>query len=135
MELIQWNSALSVKIAEIDEQHQYLIKLINKLFEAVLEGEANKIIEETINKLEDYASVHFSTEEIYFEKYNYPGAELHKSEHKEMQEKIAGYKSELMKSNGSLPMEVFNFLKDWLQEHIMDNDQKYSKYLIKNGVK
>ncbi len=135
MELIQWNSALSVKIAEIDEQHQYLIKLINKLFEAVLEGEANKIIEETINKLEEYASVHFSTEEIYFDKYNYPEAESHKSEHKVMQEKIAGYKAELMKSNGSLPMEVFNFLKDWLQEHIMDNDQKYSKYLIKNGVK
>lgn len=134
MDLIAWNNEMSVDIDVIDEQHQYLLKLINQLFEAVLEGEGNTIIEEIINKLIEYSSEHFATEEEYFDKYDYPEANLHKLEHVEFTKKVNSYKSQLINSEEKLPIEVFNFLKDWLREHILISDIKYSQYLRKKGV-
>lgn len=44
------------------------------------------------------------------------------------------FKKELLNGKNTLPMEVFNFLKDWLTEHILISDKKYSKYLNSKGV-
>jgi len=38
MALFDWNDQLSVGVAEIDKQHQELVKLINDLHEAMREG-------------------------------------------------------------------------------------------------
>ena len=81
MELISWTDEMSVNINEIDEQHKKLIELINNLFNAMLEGKAQDIINKTIDELINYANYHFSTEENYFEKHNYPGFHSHKIQH------------------------------------------------------
>ena len=33
-----------------------------------------------------------------------------------------------------LSLEVMNFLKDWLKNHIQDSDQKYGQFLNEKGI-
>ena len=42
MAFMQWNTALSVKVAEIDEQHKQLIAMINDLHSAMKTGQAKE---------------------------------------------------------------------------------------------
>ena len=134
MELIIWTDEMSVNINEIDEQHKKLIKLINNLFNAMLEGKAQEIINKTVDDLIDYTEYHFTTEENYFENHSYPGFHNHKIQHSYFKDEILIFKNELLNGKSTVPMDVFNFLKDWLTEHIMNSDKKYSKYLNSKGV-
>jgi hemerythrin len=78
MELIQWNNNLSVGIAEIDSQHQRLIKLINDLNDAMRVGKGKDVTGKIINELTNYTLTHFTKEESYFAKYAYPETDAHK---------------------------------------------------------
>jgi len=135
MDLIQWTDEMSVKIEKIDEQHKYLIKLINQLFEAMIEGEAYKILNDIINKLIEYSEYHFNEEENLLEKNGYSESEAHKLTHKYFIDEINNFKNEIADGKTTLSIEVFNFLKDWLTDHILKTDQKYSRFLVKKGVK
>ena len=134
MDLINWTEEMSVNIEEIDNQHKKLIDLINELFSAMLDGNAQKIIDKTVNDLIDYTDYHFTTEENYFENHSYPGSHNHKIQHSYFKDEILIFKNELLNGKTTVPMDVFNFLKDWLTEHILNSDKKYSKYLNSKGV-
>ena len=134
MDLFTWTDDFSVNIAEIDKQHKKLIEIINNLFNAMLEGSAQEIINKTVDELINYADYHFSTEENYFDRHNYPGFHNHQIQHSFYKDEILQFKKELLNGKSTVPMEVFNFLKDWLTEHIMNSDKNYSKYLNSKGV-
>ena len=68
MALIQWSSSLSVKVKQIDDEHQKLIKLINDLNDAMRVGKGKEALGKIINELVNYAAVHFNTEERYFDR-------------------------------------------------------------------
>ena len=72
MELFTWSDEMSVNIKRIDEQHKKLIDLLNSLFLAMIEGQAQSVIEKIVGELINYADYHFKTEEYYFEEHNYP---------------------------------------------------------------
>lgn len=134
MELIEWSDEMSVNIKRIDEQHKKLIDLLNSLFIAMLDGLAQNVIDKIVSELINYADYHFKTEEYYFEEHNYPGFHSHKIQHSYYKDEILNFKQELLKGKTTVPMDVFNFLKDWLTDHILKSDQKYSKYLNDKGV-
>lgn len=134
MELIQWHTDMSVKITEIDQQHKYLINLLNELFDAMIKGKADSIINEVVDSLIEYSNFHFSVEEKYFDDYEYPGAEHHKLAHVFFIDEVKNFKKEIGEGRKTVSVDVFNYLKDWLTDHIMVSDKKYSKYLIGKGV-
>lgn len=59
-----------IGITEIDEEHAYLIQLINASNELLAEKNVDlpKLTQELLLKLHDYAQTHFSHEEAYMEK-------------------------------------------------------------------
>ena len=134
MDLINWTEEMSVNIEEIDNQHKKLIDLLNELFSAMLDGKAQKIIDKIVNDLIEYTDYHFTTEENYFENHSYSGFHNHKIQHSYFKDEILIFKNELVNGKSTVPMDVFNFLKDWLTEHILNSDKKYSKYLNSKGV-
>ena len=125
---------MSVYIEEIDEQHKKLIEHLNNLFSAMIDGKAQKIINDTVDELIDYADYHFKTEEKYFEVHNYPVAQQHIIQQSFFKDEILQFKKAILDGKSTVPMDVFNFLKDWLTEHIMQSDKKYAKYFSKNNV-
>ncbi len=79
MSLVQWENKYSVKIPEIDKQHQHLIELLNSLYDSMRIGESKKNLQHILQELITYTDMHFKTEEKYFEQYNYSKKSTHKT--------------------------------------------------------
>jgi hemerythrin len=135
MTLIEWSDNLSVNIDEIDSQHQQLVGLINDLNDAMRERKAKEALGGILNSLTDYTIRHFSTEENYFDKFEYPETRTHKKEHTGFVEKVATFKEGFEEGKLLLSIEVMDFLKDWLISHIKDSDKKYGPFLNEKGLK
>jgi hemerythrin len=60
---IVWTDGLSVGVKVIDQQHQEMIKRINRLLDAMQGGKGGKETEGAIEFLEEYVVVHFGAEE------------------------------------------------------------------------
>jgi hemerythrin-like metal-binding protein len=129
MELVKWTDEYSVGITEIDNQHKGLVIIINELFELMSAGKARTKMNDIFDHLTDYTKKHFYTEELMLIKYAYKGLNEHKEEHKKFIEKLSGLKSELEKGDITISLKTLNFLKDWLLNHILISDKKYSAHI------
>ncbi len=134
MALVDWKDVYTVNISEVDTQHKKLVQLINELHDAVKMGKAKEIMGKVLNDLVDYTLYHFATEEKYFDAYDYPDSELHKKQHKELVEQVAALQKKYESGERVITIEVMNFLRDWLHDHIVGSDKKFGPYLNSKGV-
>lgn len=134
MALITWKEIYSVDISEIDSQHKKLIDMINSLHDGMIGGKNEETISKVLFDLIDYTTTHFLTEEKLFDKYGYPETELHKQQHNNLVEKVIEIQNRYHYGEPVLTMELINFLRDWLNEHIIGSDKKYSPFLKSKGV-
>jgi len=133
--VLEWDEKYSVKVMVIDEQHKKLFETVNNLIK-ILKGvpkkdEVSKIIDELVF----YKKHHFATEEGYFERFDYLGAEDHKKKHELFDETL----KMLVKKYGEDPItfayKLIDFLEDWLIDHLMTEDQKYVECFTSHGLK
>jgi hemerythrin len=125
----KWTPEYSVNIKTIDNQHQELVNMLNRLFVAVAQREGNNVIGGILEAFRSYTKTHFSLEERLMEQAQYPDLEAHKLEH----QKLIGQLDELCRKHLTedkpIYFEVLRFLKTWLKEHISSEDTKYSTAL------
>ncbi|WP_457574094.1 bacteriohemerythrin [Desulfolithobacter sp.] len=131
--IFSWSSGLSVGIETIDNQHKKLIDLINRLYRAVLGNENRTVSGEILDELINYAATHFQTEERLFDQYGYGETEQHKKVHKKLVEQVLEFQQQF-NAGAELDMSLLEFLKDWLINHIMQTDKRYSSFLRQHGV-
>ncbi len=91
-----------------------------------------------IDRLIDYSRYHFSTEEKYFDKFNYKYADAHKEQHRIFIDKFVKIKEEIVDHDDLcsiiLSEEVFLYLIKWLLNHIAGSDKKFVKLFKENGL-
>jgi hemerythrin len=133
--MYKWNEKYSVGIQSIDNQHKEIVKLLNDLLQAMKQGQANDVTSKIILELEKYARNHFQKEEFFFKRFNYPEAEEHIKEHRLFIQKVESLKSEFKAGKITLTFELLNFLKDWVDHHVLEADKKYMDCFQKNGLK
>ncbi|MBI4745054.1 MAG: hemerythrin family protein [Deltaproteobacteria bacterium] len=136
MPIITWSSNLSVNVAEMDRQHRKLIDMINELFDAMSSGKGKDTIGKILDGLTEYTKTHFASEERMMQLHNYPELSTQQSEHIKLTKQVTDLHERFKSASGSLSitLETMNFLKDWLQNHILQNDKKYGPYLNCRGV-
>jgi len=135
MAYLNWGEELSVLIPSIDDQHKELIRMINDFYESFSMDTYKENILELVSGLRDYTVFHFTEEENIMETYGYPDLESHRKEHVLFIEKVNDYYERIKEGKQLLSIEVTNFLKDWLVNHIKGTDRKYSDFLVSKGVK
>ena len=134
MALINWDNSFSVKVAEIDAQHQKLVKLVNALNDAMKQGKGKDAISIVLNELINYTATHFKTEEKYFDQFDYPHKDLHKIEHSNFVKKVLSFQNDFQSGRLGLSIDVLNFLVNWLKNHILVEDMKYSSFFNNKGL-
>lgn len=134
-EFMPWSPELSVGLQEIDEQHKILINLINQLFnEAILKKSDRAIIDDILNGLVQYTIIHFSVEESLFRIFDYPDSESHQNQHEKLKNEVLKIQ-EKFKEGTVVDVELMSFIKKWLKQHIMIEDQKYTPFFLERGFK
>ncbi|MBL6958263.1 MAG: hemerythrin family protein [Rhodospirillales bacterium] len=129
MAFIEWAPALSVGFDEIDEDHKKLVGIVNKLSDAVTEGQGTSVSGNIIEELLSYTSWHFRHEERLMQSHGDPSFFDHKQEHMDLLEKAADIKKRFDEGDQSVPEEMLPFLKDWLTHHILETDMKTGHFL------
>lgn len=134
MACFEWSDRFSVKIKEIDEQHKQLVDMINRLHDAMVAHKGRQVQQEIVGEMAAYAVFHFETEEKYMRRFSYPEYEGHRQEHGKFAEEVAELKSRVDKGLLVLSLEIMTVLRDWLQNHILGTDMKYSGFFNGKGL-
>ncbi len=132
--LLRWSENLSVGLDAIDSQHRTLIDLINELYKQIKSGATKDAVGEALDKLIDYTGSHFKYEEELFVQYKYPEQASHKELHHKLVSQVVDFQRQFKEDGKDISIELMEFLKDWLLNHIKKTDMKYSSFLRSKGV-
>lgn len=129
----KWSPDYSVRIKAIDDQHQQLVNILNRLFVAVSKREGDKVIAGILDALVSYTQTHFVLEERLMRQAKYKDIEPHIEEHKKLLEQLDRLCKKHLLEEKPIYFEMLSFLKTWLKEHIQGVDTKYSADLQRAG--
>jgi hemerythrin len=135
VERIDWNPSFSVGVKLLDEHHERIVRMINRLISDRGATVRSETISELLDALTKYASDHFRAEEQLLEKYGYPGLVRQKEEHKAYRTKIVALCQATITHEDTVPAELLKFMHDWWVHHILESDMKYRAFLTEHGVK
>lgn len=127
-------------IPEIDEQHKSYFELLDTMTEVVddfytpmTEDEADGVID-ILDRLREYALVHFHTEEGYMAEAKYPGLEAQRNEHNRFITDVIRMTGEIMNGTAMPAIKIRNFMHDWYRDHILTMDKPFSEYYRQRSV-
>jgi len=126
---IEWTEALSVGDTAIDQQHQRLIQIINDLHEAMRTQTARAQLGQLLDQLIAYTHEHFSYEEGRLQACGYPHLKGHQRLHADLLGQVGELKTKFNRGKRAMNIELMNFLKTWLTDHIQKTDKRYTPYL------
>lgn len=135
MAFFVWNKKMETGIESIDKQHKRLVELLAELHSAMVQGKGKEVLGGVLNSLMEYTSYHFNYEETLFGKFAFPGKDGHTAHHKGLVKEAQKLKDDYESGKVGLTINTMNFLKNWLNEHILKEDMEYVEFLQSKGVK
>jgi len=100
-----------------------LMQYINEMHAAMSSGKGKDMLGAILEKLVKYTHEHFAREEIIWKEGHYVDLERHKQQHAELLHTVADFKTKYDKGAAVITLEVMQFLRDWLTNHIMKVDK------------
>lgn len=123
----EWNQSLDLGIGEMNDEHQQLISLMNRLHEQHREGAPYETLAKTLTDLKNFTIQHFQDEEAYMMRINYPKLETHQIIHKKLISRLGDF-ANTFASSRALDQDFFEFLQFWLSAHIRGIDMQYAHH-------
>ena len=126
--MLQWKEEYEVGVAEIDEQHQKLIDIANRVYELMrneLALDKYDQIVEILQELKEYTVYHFHFEEGLMQKAKYKKRFSHKLLHQEFLAQVEAVDlSAVDEEQDAYLVRIMDFIANWLIEHIVGEDKK-----------
>ncbi|NPA48695.1 MAG: hemerythrin family protein [Thermodesulfobacteria bacterium] len=128
MSFVLWKPCYCIGDSKIDNQHRSLVSLLNFLYDRVQAACPKRLIDRVLMELVRYAEEHFQDEEDLMERIGFPELEHHRREHERLLMEVFAFK-EKFDHGFATKMELLHFLRDWLINHVIDEDLKIRRYL------
>jgi hemerythrin len=123
-------------ITLIDQQHQELVSMLNRLNDAVKNNESREDIYRIIDDVIAFTRLHFATEEQLMIQSGYTEIEWHKDKHKELIQDALHLKGKLAYVGEEMFTDWFNH---WpfarVLAHIQYADKQFEDQLLQSGMK
>ena len=129
MPILIWLPSLNVNIDIIDKQHQKLFELANVFYNELYKGADQDLLIEKHQELVDYTVFHFQTEEDLMLQFNQPDKEIHAKEHAQFVKELNTLKSRILSGRLVISVEIINFLRNSIINHIFTSDKELAKYM------
>ena len=134
MPYYQWTESMSVEIQLLDVDHKALIRLINRLHASLAAGAKFVELEDIFDRLVAYIEFHFTREEKVMEAVGYPFAAAHREEHEGFTQAIYEMRDRYAREGDqTMTAELPDYLKNWLNHHILLQDMAYKPYVQNNA--
>ena len=132
--MFEWKPRYSVQIASIDGQHQNLFRIAGELYTAMSAGQGKTALAHVLDRLVQYTAVHFAHEERLMRLHDYPDLAAHRAEHQALTKQVLTFQADFQAGRATMSVQLLRFLRDWLENHIAQSDQKYAPYLRDKAV-
>jgi len=113
----------------LEKDHQQLIDLIDALDKCVLKGDSMHQVTKYLDAFVALAEDEFKNEERVMEVYKYPEIIVHKKEHVRMLEQLRSVHGKLSKGHTPFGRDYMQWLRNWLEAHLLDADNRLEKFL------
>lgn len=131
---LQWRKQMSVGNLIIDQDHRYLLCLVNLVEFALHHPEERDHLKGALEQLAEYTREHFAREERIQYAIRYPHYIDHKMAHQklfgrleELAERIlAEEAASIVQDNAA---EITQLLRDWLLDHVLKEDMLMKQHL------
>jgi len=128
-----WNNSYNIHISDMDYEHKEQFEFLRKLNTCIINNENDEKVQKILEQLYTFLEKHFMSEEQLMEKYNFDRLEEHKKMHQELLNKILIFKEGY--SLGTIDKSFAAvILKEWLLQHILEEDIQYSRFLNGKGL-
>lgn len=108
----------------IDDQHEQITNATNTFFgSGAITPESFEVF---LSELKELVKLHFSTEEKLMIDFKYENYYSHKQEHDRFLRKVNNYSFDYKE-------DLFIFINDWLNSHLVMKDQKLGKFLLEKS--
>jgi hemerythrin len=132
--MFEWNHSYSIGIASIDAQHRTLFDLSAKLHQAMSAGQGKAAVGPILERLVQYTQAHFAHEERLMRLHDYPDLPAHKAQHDALTKQVADFNAKFKSGQAAITVQLLQFLKNWLVDHIRGCDMKYAPHLTARAV-
>jgi hemerythrin len=126
---VAWNSRYNTGIQIIDEQHQELFRIVERLRGSIQTGAERAVVESLLEDLVACSERHFASEEAFMGRFGYPDLTQHVSEHASMLTSLHELLAKLRESHQAMALMVLTFMEGWLKHHISDGDFGFVTFL------
>lgn len=155
--MIFWREQMSVGNASIDDQHRYLISLINCIELALGTDRLREVLPPCVQQLVDYTVYHFEHEEKLMHQIQYAGWAEHRKEHLSIVEDLRNGQRRMLKILGLSeesdaepdaeaspppPLDLvtareklsplFDLFRHWVIDHVLGTDRALAPLLRKH---
>ena len=121
--LLQWSDRFNTGVPLMDKHHQRLVELINQLFQCMQDGGDRMLTAQVVDELVDYTVMHFRAEEEVMKKNHFPKLAEHQQKHQDFVQQVGRFVEKIKSGSRIAPADVYRFLKNWLVEHIEQEDR------------
>jgi hemerythrin len=139
MQAFQWNPCFATGLADVDEQHQRLVDLINRFGSLVMreDGASTIELEAVFAELAHYAQYHFSEEEALMAASGLTPHYIvnHQAKHHHFLANVTLLYKGITTDNHAAAKRLLEFLTNWLAYHILGTDHFMARQiaLIQSG--
>jgi hemerythrin len=133
MQAFQWNHCFATGLADVDEQHQRLVDVINRFGALIMreDGATAAGLEVVFAELAQYASFHFAEEEALMAASGLTPqyVESHRQKHLQFMAEVTLLYEGISADNRGAAKGLLEFLTNWLPYHILGSDQFMAKQI------
>lgn len=132
MPILKWDEKYETGVAQFDQEHQQLLQRLNTLYDDIFEcatlEQEQKLTADILKDLLTYIEEHFAGEEEMMRQHQYPELEEHQRAHRLFGVEVERLLRQHQGGELALSFPVFVFIKEWIGNHILIVDKRYSKF-------
>ena len=113
-----------------DIQHNEWIALLNELENARKEKQDHLLFDKAVSFVVMYVTYHFSMEEEYMKRYEYPEKKFHQEEHRLYILRLKDFREKHREYSDEAISKTIASMTEWIYSHIMENDKKLGKFIL-----
>lgn len=125
----EWSENYSIGHLVIDENHEYLFRLLDQAAGALDDSENPEFIQTILNQLLDYTQTHFRDEEALMISLAYPKLLHHQQAHSNLLDTVEDMMDEYRRGITTISNSLLLFLRRWVSKHIMEEDAMFATWL------